>query len=165
MKFVKRETSSAAGSQAGDYLKIKSGESKIGVLRGEIFEFYIKWVEGKSQVVQPDNPEGKARFKANIFIREGEALVPKIWEFGIVIYNQLAGIAEEYDITTTPIKITRQGTSTDTTYTVMPLLKTPLTPAQLKQIESTPLHILGKAKAEPKAEYPQSWDEGPEPEF
>lgn len=168
MKFEKRETSSNLG-QANDFFRLQPGESKVGVLRGEIFEFHIKWENGKSTQVTADNPEGKLRFRANIFTREGEALVPKIWEFGITIYNQLADIATEYDVTTTPVKISRQGSGTDTIYMVMPILKTPLTTSQLKQIESTSLHILGKApKAKASEAYPPSWDEkedGPEPEF
>jgi hypothetical protein len=158
MKFTKRETA-ATGTGSSDYLKIKPGESVVGVMRGEIFEFHVLWLEGKSQVVKADHPEGKARFKANIFVKDGKTLTPKIWEFGVVVYNQLADISTEYEITETPIKITRQGSGTDTTYMVMPLLKTPLTKDQLNEISNQPLHILGKVQASTKNAPPPAWDE------
>lgn len=168
MKFTKREKSTD-DSPRGEYLKLKDGESKIGVLRGEIAEVYIRWGDGPKEIVEPGAPGAKLKFRANFFVREGERLVPKIWEFGTTIYNQLADLAEEYDVTTTPIKVTRTGSSKDSTkYTVLPLLKTPLTPKQLAQLDATPLHILAKDMAESAADYPPGWDKddaGPELEF
>lgn len=153
MKFTKREAVSKLDSSV--YLRLKDGESKVGIFRGEIHEFYCKWVNKKPVVVGPDDPDGGVRFSANFVTQE---LTPMVWEFGITVYSQLADINEEYDLEKTMVKITRKGASqSDTTYTILPLLKTPLTAAQLAKIAAVPLNILEKPVV--KAEAPPPWEE------
>lgn len=142
MKLTKREMPSGDG-QGGLFLKFKDGESKVGVPRGEVYEFKQKWANNKSQVVGADDPEGKSRFRINFVLKEGDELKAKIFEFGLTVYNQLAEIAEDYDITQTALKITRRGLGTDTIYMV-----TPVPPKQqpvgkvLAAIEAIPMNIL-----------------------
>lgn len=153
MKFTKRQESSGGGQDK--FLKFKDGESKNLILRGEIFEFYMKWVNGKSQAAESNDPEAKVRFKINAV--EGSAV--KIWEFPLTVYNQLASINEEYPLEKTVIKVTRHGTGTDTVYHVLPLLKATI-PAAIERLE---LHILGsKPKQEIRHDFPQSTDYGDE---
>lgn len=140
MNFKKREIPKGEGGNL--FLRLKDGESIKGVCRGEIHEFHMKWVGNRSQLCEPNDPEAKFRFRLNIIVPENGSFVPKIWEFGLTIYNQLADIAEEYDLEKTKIKITRRGTGTDTVYLILPLLKEPLTPKQLNEIEAVPLNIL-----------------------
>lgn len=145
MKFQKRTVQSGSGDSAF-FFKLKDGEAKSGVLRGEIFEFYIKWINNKSVQTTIADPQAKSRFKVNLVVYEEGAFKAKIWEFGVLVYNKIADIAEEYDVTKTKIKISRQGTGTDTEYHLLPLLKEPLTPSVLSQIEAVKLNILDGAK-------------------
>lgn len=119
MKFTKRSESAHGG--VDKYIKFKDGESKNLVLRGEVYEFKNKWVNGKGVVCADNDPEGKSRFKVNAILKEGEALVAKIWEFPLTVYRQLGAINEEYPLETTKIKVTRHGVGTDTEYNILPL--------------------------------------------
>lgn len=130
----------------GLFLKLSDGESVNGVFRGEIYEFKIKWEANKSQVVGDTDPDGKARFRLN-FVTYDQAekkFVAKVFEFGLVVYGQLASINEEYPLENTKIKITRRGTGTSTEYIILPLIGTQhaLSPPVLKQIEAVPLNML-----------------------
>jgi hypothetical protein len=145
MKFKKFDMAEG-GSNGGLFFKIKNGESRMGVIRGEIYEFYSRWVGGKSFVVTAGEENAKPKFRVNIVVYDEKEKVFRalIWEFGLMIYQQLADIAQETDITKLKLKITRRGEGLDTTYTVMPPLsdKDKLTPKQLEQIEAVPLKIL-----------------------
>lgn len=156
MKFVKREIPKSEG---GLFLSLKDGESISGVPRGEVFEFFQVWENRRSRVVNKGEPGAKSRFRVNIVVKEDGKLVAKIWEFGLVIYNQLADMAEEYDLSKTKLKITRRGVDTDTVYMILPLLKEPIPAATLKEIEAIDLNIL-EHKDTPKTD-----DDGPEPNF
>jgi hypothetical protein len=147
MKFTKREVMQSNGSGGNTFLKLKDGESKAGVFRGEIYEFLKKWENGKSQVVGPDDPEGKTSFRLNFVTLEDGKFTAKTWEFGITVYNQLADIHEEYDLSKTKVKITRRGTGTDTTYMVLPLLKEPIPAKTMKEIEAVILNMLEHPQA------------------
>lgn len=168
MKFTKREMPSGNGNGGGLFLKFKDGESKNGVLRGEVYEYHQKWDGGKSHVVTAADPEGKSRFRLNFIVQEDGKLQAKIFEFGLTVYNQLADIAEEYDLDKIKVKITRRGTGTDTTWMVLPLLKEPLSPKVFKEIEAVNLNILEHKDAPPQKSvknFAPGADDGPEPEF
>jgi hypothetical protein len=142
MKFTKREIKSNSGGGSSMFLKFQDGESKTGVLRGDVYEFYQVWEDGQSKIVEPSHPDGKARFRANLVVQEDGKFVAKIFEFGLTVYNQLADISDEYDIEKTKIKITRRGVKTDTTWMILPLLKEPLGAKALAEIEAVPLQNL-----------------------
>lgn len=141
MKFTKREVATGGGNEK--YLKWKDGESKTLILRGEVYEFYMKWVNGKGMATTADDPEKKSRFKANAIIADGGNYSAKIWEFPLTVYNKLADINLEYALETTAIKVTRQGMGTDTEYHLLPLLKVKI-PQSLDRIE---MNILNTAKS------------------
>lgn len=138
MKFQKREIP-AGDNSGGVFLRLKDGESVVGVFRGEIYEFYQIWENGKPQVVGKEHEGAKSRFRLN-FIAKGE-LKPKIFEFGLTVYNQLAEIQEDYKVEETIVKITRRGTGTDTVYIIIPA-KEQLTAAQIKKLDAVELNIL-----------------------
>lgn len=164
MKFQKRKVPTSGGGQT-NFLKINDGESKSGICRGDIYEFHVKWVSGKSVVVASTDPEAKTRFRLNFIVYDEGKFKALIWEFGIMIYNQLADINEEYPLEKTKIKISRSGTGTDTEYRLLPLLKEPLSDVVMKAIEAVPLNILDKA-LDPKKVVPSapSWDDSPMPD-
>ena len=142
MKFTKREIPSGNGGGGNLFLKIGDGESVTGVLRGENYEFYNVWENGKSRICGPDEEGAKSRFRANFVTYEDGKFVAKIWEFPLTVYNQLAEIAEEYDLEKTKLKITRRVIKTDTIYKILPMLKEPIPAKAMKEIEAVPLNIL-----------------------
>lgn len=144
MKFQKREM--PAGEGKGTFLKFKDGESKVGVLRGEVYEFFQMWEGGKSQVVPEEHPGAKSRFRLNFVTKEEGEVKAKIFEFGLTIYNQLAEISEDYDLEQTAVKITRRGTGTDTIYMIIPAKEQP-SASQLKTIQAIPLNPLEHKEA------------------
>ncbi len=159
MKFQKKEKSEAGGN----YLKIKDGESVKGVFRGEIHEFRIKWENNKSIEIPETDPTRMNRFRLNFIVYEGSKFIAKTWEFGITVYDQLASIHSEYDLQKTKVKITRQGTGTDTAYHVLPLLKEPIAGPVLAAIEAVPLNILNAKKSEgrPPPDFPEDFGDPP----
>jgi hypothetical protein len=162
MKFTKREMPTSNGSNGTMFLKFKDGEAKTGVLRGDIYEFTQVWENGKSQVVEESHPDGKSRFRLNFVTQEDGKFVAKIFEFGLTVYNQLADIAEEYELDKTKIKISRRGTGMDTVWNILPLLKEPIPPKLLKDLEAVPLNILEhKAKTEDAKKFDEFKDNIP----
>ncbi len=150
MKFTKREISTGTGSN--NYLRLKDGENKIGVPRGEIYEFRTKWVSGKSIVVPDSDHEGKSRFRLNFVIFEEGQFKPLIWEFGVTIYNQLADIADVYELDKTKLRVSRSGSTKDnTSYNILPILKEPLSEKAIQAIAAVPLNILSHQQSSPPA--------------
>lgn len=128
------------------FLKVDDGSSVNGVFRGEIYTFYNKWVNGKGMACGHDDPGAKPRYKLNFITMEQGKLVAKIFEFPQTVFNQLMDVNDVYPLETIKVKLSRRGTGTDTTYTILPLLNEPISPAMMKTIEEIELNILdGKA--------------------
>src|SRR3984957_4152989 len=121
MKF-RSEAGLPSSGGANNFLKLKDRESAEGVFRGELCEFFILWEGNKSKIVPEGVPDSKFRFRINFVIKEGSVYVPKIFEQGIIVYKQLSALHDEYSLPETVVKITRNGTGTDTTYSLLPLL-------------------------------------------
>ena len=127
-------------SQGGMFVKLASGESVKGVLRGRINEFYSVFEDGKSNVVSKEDG-GKFRFRVNFVVENEGDFTPKVLEQGATVYKQLRTISSDYDLEHTLIKITRNGEGTSTTYSVLPMPK-PLAGEQLKKLDAVTLHEL-----------------------
>lgn len=154
MKFTRREVVSSGGGDL--FVKIKDGESVVGIFRGEVYEFYSKWEGRKGSIVDKSDPDGKPRFRVNFVTTDAGQWVAKIFEFGIMVYNQLADINEDAELPSTLVKVTRRGTGTDTTYSVIPSLKQALTTADWAAIQALPLKSL-EHKTAPRAPSPQQY--------
>lgn len=168
MIFTKRELSHSS-PQSNIFLKINDGESVTGVLRGEVYEFSIKWVDGKPVKSSKNAPTAKPHFRVNFILSEGEHFVPKVWEFGIIVNNKLADVSAlladvDRDITQTKIKITRHGIGLDTEYSISPLAREPLSKNQLEHIKALKLNLLNLEDQKEEPEAPRNWPESPMPE-
>jgi hypothetical protein len=128
------------------FLKLKDGESVQGVFRGDIKEFFIKWENGKSSEVAEGTEGASFRFRVNFLKKENQDFIAMVFEQGVTVYRLLSEINEEYPLESTVVKITRTGTGTDTTYSVLPLLKQALTYKDLQKIKSVKLNELTKQK-------------------
>jgi hypothetical protein len=159
VKFTKREITSSGGASSDKFLKLKDGESIIGVFRGEVYEFYQIWENGKSKVVDKGIQGAKSRFRLNFIDKDLKA---KVFEFGLTIYNQLADIADDYNLEQTALKISRRGAGTDTVYMLIPAKEQP-SAAMMAKIQAVPLNILEHKDAKPSEALPPSNSEPAEP--
>ncbi len=114
MIFPKRAASMTEGTSAANYLKVLD---------------YDKPTAG-----------AKPRYKINLVVHENGELVSKIFEFGPRIYDVLATISVEMDITKTKIKISRKGQKKNTQWTIIPL--GPVDEKALKKIAAVELNKL-----------------------
>lgn len=147
MKF-RNESEMPNTGGSNNFVKLKDKESITGIFMGDLHEFFVLWEGGKSREVPEGTPEAKFRFRVNFITKEGSVYVPKIFEQGSIVYSQLADLHNEYDLEKIVVKITRNGTGTDTTYSILPLIKQTLTKEvaeHLKNVELLPLQSKPKA--------------------
>ncbi len=148
MQF-RKDLPESGGSK--NFLKLKDKESVSGIFMGEPHEFCLLWENGKSRAVSEDTEGAKFRFRINFVVKEGSVYVPKIFEQGLTVYRQLAELNEEYGLDQIVTKITRNGTGTDTTYSLLPLLKQAISKevaSHLKTIELLALEAKPSAGAD-----------------
>ncbi len=136
-------------TDSGSYLKLSDGESAIGTFRGEVYEKFVVWENGRSKQVSGSTSGAKSRYTANFICKDGDKYVAKIFEFSPSVYMQLHEINSEYPLETAKVKITRRGMNKETSYVIMPSPKG-LSAQELAAIEAVPLQILN-SKAETKA--------------
>ena len=127
----------------GIFLKIADGETVAGVLRGEVKTQYVQWgPDKKSTPCEPNAPGAKFRFKVNFIVMDKDGnMTAKILEQGPSFYKDLKAIAEDYDLSETLIKVKRNGSDKNTTYTIMPTPKPPSADT-LKRLAAIELHPL-----------------------
>jgi hypothetical protein len=127
------QATAAASEDSANYVRLKAGDTVKGVFRGDLFEFKKHWVGNHTEFCAGDaascplclaDPSKKAqfRFRVNLVINEGGALIPKIFEQGWLVYCQLRDIHTDFNLEKTVVKITRTGSGLqDTTYSVLPV--------------------------------------------
>lgn len=138
------------GGGSKNFLKLKDKESVTGIFRGDIHDYYAIWENSKSREVSETTPGGTFRFRVNFVVKDGSNYIVKIFENGISVYRQLAELHSEYNLEDTVVKITRNGTGTDTTYSILPLLKQQLTKEAktfLETLELLPLESKQNSQA------------------
>lgn len=138
MKF--RDLPENNGSK--NFIKLKDQEAIEGICMGDLHEFSIIWENGKSRVVPEGTPKSSFRFRVNFIVKEGTTYVAKVLEQSATVYRQLAELDAEYGLDTIVVKIKRNGTGTDTAYTIMPMVKKPLTKEVLDHLKTIPLNDL-----------------------
>jgi hypothetical protein len=99
----------------GEFLKIKDGQTVVGVLRGEPVEFYQLWQNGKPTEVAPGTKGASFRFKVNIVVKDGTNYVAKIFSQGATVYNRLKHLNSKRPLESNAIEITRKGSTKDDT--------------------------------------------------
>lgn len=149
MKF--RDFGSKNNDQ-GKFLKIEPDSSQVMLLRGEIAEFGLVGEGRDLKKVQSGTPGSRQRFIVNAIVSENHTFVAKVFEFGILIYRQLAQLNTEMDLEKTKMKIMRTGSGKNTDYSVIPVIKEPLSPKQLDEINKVPLHFLDVPLQDKKVE-------------
>lgn len=151
-----------------NFLRLKSGESVRGVFIGEPHEFKQHWINKKGVLCKgegcelcKEGPKSKFRFRINLIINENGAYVSKIFEQGYTVYDALRSLNEEWPLEDHLVKITRNGSGTDTSYAVVPQAQGKLSEERKKQIQDVKLHDLEGLKAsEPELENDANEDIG-----
>lgn len=110
----------AVGS-GGEFLKLKGGQSIVGVFRGSPHEFFVKWNGKNSQPCPASDPECKFRFRVNFVVNESGSYKAYIWEQGATVYNLMKTLNADFPLDRNVVKITRVGsTMNDTEYHILP---------------------------------------------
>lgn len=148
MKFSEGNKS----SNKMDYLKMKAGESVRGTFRGDPHTFKMHWLndQKKSQLCSGsgcplcsagDKP--KFRFRLNFIMNENGAFVAKVFEQGWTVYETLKALHEgDYNLEQHVMKISRHGSGTDTSYSIVPVPNGQLSKEQESQVAKVQLHTL-----------------------
>lgn len=120
--------SSGLGSE--NFVKLKDKEKVVGIFRGDPFTFRQHWIGNRPQTCSGNDcavckkGESKAvfRFNLNFITRdENNQHVAKIFQGGWKLYQTLKALHEsDYDLEKTIVTITRNGSDTNTTYTILP---------------------------------------------
>lgn len=135
--------SNPAVGASGDFLKLKDGESAIGVFRGDLFEYHCKWNGSKSVKCDESEKGAKFRFRVNFVTKQGDSLKSVIWEQGPNVYNALKALNADYQLEKFFMKITRKGsTMNDTEYMILPVPNGALDEAKEATVAAVPLQDL-----------------------
>lgn len=141
-------------TDGGKFIKLKDGETVMGILRGTVDDFYVLWENKVSTRVPEGTPKAKFRFRVNLVTMDAEGnLEAKILEQGPTLYKTLKELSQDYELDRTVIKIKRSGSGmNDTEYSVVPLPKPP-SEKTMKALETLPLLSLeDEAHAAPVSE-------------
>lgn len=126
------------GSGGKNFVKLKDGDSVIGVFRGEPHIFYKIY---QDKVEYDEWAEGRNfRFRINFIVKEGDQYVAKIFEGGRRVADDVVAASEEYTLNSV-FKISRKGSGKENTkYSV--LFKSALEEEQLDKIKKVKLETL-----------------------
>jgi hypothetical protein len=144
-------------TDGGAFIKLKDGETVMGILRGDVKDFYVVWESGKPTEVPEGTPKARFRFRINLVtIGADGALEPKILEQGPMLYKALKELSADYELDKTVIKIKRSGSGmNDTEYSVIPLPKAP-SEKTMKALETLELLSLESEDHAPATESAES---------
>jgi len=134
-----------------NFLKLKDKDSVTGVFRGDPHTFYQHWVGGRGVTCTrstgcthcESGEKGSFRCRVNFIMSEEGKLIAKVFECGGKVYDALSALSADCDLSTHKVKITRSGSGTDTTYSILPVMKDGvLTKDALKAVEAVDLNAL-----------------------
>lgn len=142
-------------SDSGKFLKITSGQTVRGVLRGEVKKYVKHWADRTQN-----------RFMVNMIVRdESGKYVAKILDQGPQVHDQLVKLQNAgWKINETAIELSKTGSGRDTQYTVScgPNSKLPAsTVAELQKVTLLPLTV----ESEPTPSEPVVPPEAPSESF
>ncbi len=150
------------GINSENYLRLKGGESAVGVFRGEAHLFRQHWGQSTFSTTckGPDCAECKEgkrsnfRFRINFVTKINGQYVAKVFEQGKKVYTLLNSIHAEADLSKHVVKLMRFGsTKEDTQYQVIPQVNGNVTPEMEKQLALVPLNNLGEQPSSPQSDF------------
>ena len=106
-----------------DLLKVEPGGSVTGIFRGEPVAFFSRWINNKSYPCGEFDDGAKFRFKVNFITKVDDVYKALVWEQGTRSYNMLKDLNEDYPLETTIVKLKREGSGKNTSYSILPIPK------------------------------------------
>lgn len=141
---------SPVGNIDKTFLKLDNGQSVVGCFRGELMHFHSRWEDGRSQTCDKDAENAQFRFRVNFvfkergFIHDNQGFfASRIFENGIVAYEQICELVDEFDLENTWVRIKRVGNDKFTRYEIEPIRKFEITEEQQMLLKSVDLKKLG----------------------
>lgn len=136
-----------------NFLKLNDKEEVIGLFRGAPHTFRRHWMGNRGAecigdgcpICQADAENKPSfRFRINFITSKEGQWIAKIFEGGGELYDQLVSLDKKFDLTNMVVEITRMGVKQNTKYTVLPMMKEPLTKeilAKINAVELLPLSV------------------------
>ena len=99
--------------KTGNYLKLKDGESAVGLLVTEGVKFkWIRWENNKSVTTDEDDPDAKCRATLHFIHKQDKDLVPMLFEMSYVMYERLEELeVMGHDLNNTWVQVKRKGST------------------------------------------------------
>lgn len=165
MLFVPRPK----GLGKDNFLKLADKEEVMGVFQGAPYTYRRHWVSGRSVecpsegcqicAAPPELDErGRNknaptfRFRINFVTTKDGKWIPKIFEGGGELYDQLTSLDKKFDLSKTVVEIQRIGMKQSTKYNVLPRVDMPLNEEMAAKIKATPLLPLSVEESGSSAE-------------
>lgn len=130
MKFIAHKSKSTPKV----FLKLNSGESVIGVFRGDPEVYFQVYEDGKYKRVPESDPAGQFRFAVNFIVKENGALVSKLFQGNWHDYEALKALNGEFELEETYVKVSQTGERQTKRISFMPMTKAKPNPEQLKNV-------------------------------
>ena len=131
-----------------NFLKLNDQEEVTGMFAGEIHTFKQHWRDNKSTecigkgcnicAVDPENFPA-FRFRVNFITLRNDQWVAKIFEGGGKVYDALVNLDKKFNLTRTPVDITRRGMKQNTSYDIFPRMDIALTADEEVKIKAVAL--------------------------
>jgi len=145
MKFEVGGTKS--GINSDNFVRLKDKEKITGIFAGEPFVFKDHWVGTHSEMCTgamcahcANKQKPKFRFHINFITKVGEEYQAKIFAQGWTVYEALKNLHEsDYNLESTIVTITRNGTDTNTTYSILPAKHHQVTNELQEKLKKVPL--------------------------
>lgn len=144
-----------------NFLKLGDKEEVTGVFKGELYTFRRHWTNNRSTEcagegcpICKEDPENYPafRFRANFITTKDGRWLPKIFEGGGELYDQLTNLDRKFNLVKTVVDIARSGLKQNTKYNVVPRTDIPITKEMEAKIAAVELLPLSNGEVEPGAE-------------
>lgn len=147
-----------------NFLKLSDGEEVTGVFRGQPHTFRRHWMQstqrssecvGEGCPICQADPENRPafRFRINFITTRDGRWIPKIFEGGGELYDQLSSLDKKLNLANTVVEIQRRGVKQNTKYMIIPMTNMPITKemaAMIAQVQLLPLSHDDEEEAAPK---------------
>jgi hypothetical protein len=143
-----------------NFVKLGDGQEIMGVFRGTPHTFRQHWINNQStECIGAECPLCKAeqskaeprkpsfRFRINLITTVDGKYVPKIFEGGGELYDDLVDLDKKFNLAATPVSIMRRGLKKDTRYSIIPRADKPVTKEMeelISQVKLLPLCAQGE---------------------
>ena len=132
--------------KSGTYVKIKDGESVIGVFQGDPVSFYSIFGDKANTRYEEQVEDSTFKFLVNFLVKEKDGWAPKIFQGSLAVLKTILEAKKKYGLDVV-MEIKRNGTGKDTRYMFM--FDRKLEGDELAAVRATQLLSLKKKEESP----------------